>query len=176
MPRSSEQYSRESQLWEDAVPSEDTRERSIRQLRRGYMLGRISADTFERRVQCAMSTENTGEMAALLQGLPGGSFARAGKAIMDVLHSLTAPHHAPSLVSLSAKEKLCIGRSSGCDIHLTDTSVSRLHAELVLLDGRWNLRDTGSLNGTWVNGRRLRGQLEIRRGDILTFGEVSARF
>ena len=36
-----------------------------------------------------------------------------------------------------------------------DDTVSRRHAELRLHDGRWMLRDLGSSNGTWVNGRRV---------------------
>ncbi|HST26081.1 MAG TPA: FHA domain-containing protein [Gaiellaceae bacterium] len=49
-----------------------------------------------------------------------------------------------------------IGRSPSCDIVLDDPLVSRHHAELrELTDGRRQLVDLGSYNGTFVNGRRV---------------------
>jgi ABC-type multidrug transport system ATPase subunit/pSer/pThr/pTyr-binding forkhead associated (FHA) protein len=49
-----------------------------------------------------------------------------------------------------------IGRSPSCDVVLDDPLVSRKHAELRGLEGgRWQLRDLGSYNGTFVNGRRV---------------------
>jgi ABC-type multidrug transport system ATPase subunit/pSer/pThr/pTyr-binding forkhead associated (FHA) protein len=49
-----------------------------------------------------------------------------------------------------------IGRSPSCDIVLDDPLVSRHHAELrELPDGRRQLVDVGSYNGTFVNGRRV---------------------
>jgi pSer/pThr/pTyr-binding forkhead associated (FHA) protein len=70
---------------------------------------------------------------------------------------------------------IVLGRSPDCEIVLSDGSVSRLHAELLRIDDRRHLRDVGSTNGTWVNGRRLQGQLEIAPGDVLTFGNLTAR-
>ena len=158
------------------MPSEDTRERSIRRLRRGYVLGRLSTDTFERRVGCAIETPDTGELERLVEDLPGGRTARAGSALLDALLGAGRRNRPPRLAALSAKRTLRIGRAPDCDIVLTDDTVSRVHAELLMLDGRWNLRDTNSTNGTWVNGRRLRGQLEIEPGDVVMFGDVAARF
>lgn len=161
----------------NAVPSDETRERSITGLRRGYVLGRLSTDTFERRVECAVSSQDTAEVRALVDGLPGGPISRAGSGLLDAIRRLWAqPESPPSLFALSAKTRVRVGRSPDCDVVLDDLSVSRIHAELEVVDGRWNLRDTGSTNGTWLNGRRLRGQVELRRGDVLTFGEVTARF
>jgi len=46
-----------------------------------------------------------------------------------------------------------IGRGSENDIVVDDTSISRVHAELVMLpDGRFSVRDLGSSNGTMVQG------------------------
>lgn len=45
---------------------------------------------------------------------------------------------------------LSIGRRRDADIRLTDTSVSRVHAEVTMSgDGRYFLVDCGSLRGTW---------------------------
>ena len=59
-------------------------------------------------------------------------------------------------------ERVTIGRSPDCDIFLDDITVSRLHAVVVEReDGVW-LQDQQSLNGTFVNRKRVE---EARLGD-----------
>ena len=48
-----------------------------------------------------------------------------------------------------------IGRSPDCHVFLDDVTVSRRHAEIVHQDGRHEIRDLGSLNGTFVNRHRI---------------------
>lgn len=48
-----------------------------------------------------------------------------------------------------------IGRSPECDIFLDDVTVSRRHAEIVVEGDRVQIRDLGSLNGTFVNRHRI---------------------
>jgi FHA domain len=48
-----------------------------------------------------------------------------------------------------------IGRSPECDIFLDDVTVSRRHAELERDGDTFTIRDLGSLNGTYVNRRRI---------------------
>src|SRR3954470_9037565 len=52
-------------------------------------------------------------------------------------------------------ERMTIGRSPDADVFLDDVTVSRDHAVLVLRSGDWFLDDSGSLNGTYVNRRRI---------------------
>jgi pSer/pThr/pTyr-binding forkhead associated (FHA) protein len=66
---------------------------------------------------------------------------------------------------------LRIGRSSGCDVVLTDDAVSRRHAEIALRGGLCVVRDLGSCNGTYVNGRPVT-RARLRRGDELQVGET----
>lgn len=70
-----------------------------------------------------------------------------------------------------------IGRAPDNDIVLDQFDVSRHHAEIrVLADGRRILKDLGSLAGTYVNDRPLRGaEVEIGRDDRIEIGgmEVS---
>jgi hypothetical protein len=48
-----------------------------------------------------------------------------------------------------------VGRSPECDIFLDDVTVSRRHAEIVREGDEFTIRDLGSLNGTYVNRKRI---------------------
>ncbi len=48
-----------------------------------------------------------------------------------------------------------IGRSPECDIFLDDVTVSRRHAVITESGGRFAIEDQGSLNGTFLNRRRI---------------------
>lgn len=52
-------------------------------------------------------------------------------------------------------ERTLIGRSPECDIFLDDVTVSRRHAELVRDGETFTITDLGSLNGTFVNRKRI---------------------
>src|SRR3712207_3660065 len=54
-----------------------------------------------------------------------------------------------------SEERTLIGRSPECDIFLDDVTVSRKHAELVREGDAFTITDLGSLNGTFVNRRRI---------------------
>jgi Protein of unknown function (DUF3662)/FHA domain len=62
-----------------------------------------------------------------------------------------------------------LGRLPDNDIVLNDKRVSRHHAEVVQRDGRWMVRDTGSTNGTAVNGKVLKEAM-LRGGDVISLG------
>jgi pSer/pThr/pTyr-binding forkhead associated (FHA) protein len=74
--------------------------------------------------------------------------------------------------ALPAGEPQLIGRSSEA-LPLTDTTVSRRHAELTPDDERWYLRDLESSNGTFVNGERVTGKrVELSPGDQIRCGST----
>jgi pSer/pThr/pTyr-binding forkhead associated (FHA) protein len=52
-------------------------------------------------------------------------------------------------------ERMVIGRSPEAEVFLDDVTVSRDHAVLVRRAGGWYLDDSGSLNGTYVNRKRI---------------------
>ena len=54
-----------------------------------------------------------------------------------------------------AGDRTVIGRSPECEVFLDDVTVSRRHAELVREGSTFTIRDLGSLNGTFVNRRRI---------------------
>jgi len=68
-----------------------------------------------------------------------------------------------------------IGRSPECEIFLDDVTVSRNHAVLVEHDGKFSVEDEGSLNGTFVNRRRI-DNVELANGDELQIGKYRLTF
>ncbi|BDU70311.1 hypothetical protein GETHOR_24120 [Geothrix oryzae] len=63
-----------------------------------------------------------------------------------------------------------IGRAPQAQVALLDGEVSRLHARLALVEGRVELEDLDSTNGTLVNGERVRGITTLQAGDRLSIG------
>jgi len=70
--------------------------------------------------------------------------------------------------------KYVIGRRPDCEMPVPHGTVSRSHAELEILpDGRTCfLTDLGSHNGTLVNGVRVSGQVPVKLGDRILFGQT----
>ena len=68
-----------------------------------------------------------------------------------------------------------IGRSPDCAVFLDDVTVSRRHAEITSSGGRFSIRDLGSLNGTFVNRRRIEST-EIEDDDELQIGKYRLTF
>lgn len=63
-----------------------------------------------------------------------------------------------------------LGRSGEADVSIGDGTVSVNHARLTVVDGAVYLEDLGSRNGTFVNGRRVRGSTRLADGDYLRVG------
>ncbi len=72
---------------------------------------------------------------------------------------------------LPNNEPQLVGRSSEA-LPLSDTTVSRRHAELTPDDGKWYIRDLGSQNGTWINGVRISERMPLRPGDQIRTGST----
>jgi hypothetical protein len=68
-----------------------------------------------------------------------------------------------------------IGRSPDCGIFLDDVTVSRKHAVLVARDGGFFIEDQGSLNGTFVNRKRVEAA-QLEDGDEVQIGKYRMTF
>lgn len=67
--------------------------------------------------------------------------------------------------------ELVVGRDAECDLVVDDERASRVHARLrVNADGTVLVEDTGSTNGTYVNGVRVSGLMSVRVGDEIRIG------
>ncbi|MEW1821034.1 DUF3662 and FHA domain-containing protein [Arthrobacter sp. NPDC080031] len=75
--------------------------------------------------------------------------------------------NAPSIV---------LGRSSEADILVEDTGVSRKHLEIQTADGVIRAVDLGSTNGSYVNGHRVDGSVELTDGSTITMGRTKIIF
>lgn len=71
-----------------------------------------------------------------------------------------------------SQNEITIGRDIGNTIVINDAEISRKHARLFAQAGGYVLEDTGSTNGTFVNGQRLMGPHLLRPGEVIFFGET----
>ena len=74
--------------------------------------------------------------------------------------------------------RMNVGRGSDSDIFLNHPSVSKVHAAIVMnREGTLLVADTGSTNGTYINGRRIAygESRQIEEGDVVGFGDVELR-
>lgn len=82
------------------------------------------------------------------------------------------------VLRLESSSVIRIGRAIDAEVVLTAGSVSRQHAELRPVDGRWVLVDVGSQFGTYVNGVRvtehtIRGRTVVRCGPVTAGSELT---
>ena len=72
-------------------------------------------------------------------------------------------------------DRVTIGRSPEAGVFLDDVTVSRDHAVLVHRQGGWYLDDSGSLNGTYVNRKRIDSH-RLEDGDELQVGKYKLTY
>ncbi|MCX5371666.1 FHA domain-containing protein [Streptomyces sp. NBC_00015] len=165
--------------------SDAERDRALKVLRDGVAMGRLSHDTFIRRMELALVARRSDELAVLTADLPRESrlsrvvFGTVG-AVSGFSVRLRRAWQAERLPKLllphpGTESALRIGRDPTSGLRLTHESVSRVHAELSRQSGMWVLRDLGSTNGTTVNGRRVIGAAVVREGDQVAFGRMAFR-
>jgi len=68
-----------------------------------------------------------------------------------------------------AKGEITVGRAIDCDLIVNEPSVSSKHFSIINKKGKLIVRDEGSINGTFVNGKQVVGEEEIFPGDKITF-------
>jgi len=71
-----------------------------------------------------------------------------------------------------AGPKFLVGRAEDCALRPRSELISRHHCVLLIEEGLVTVRDFGSKNGTLVNDKRVRGEIELKNGDKLTIGPL----
>ncbi|MFC0532555.1 FHA domain-containing protein [Phytohabitans kaempferiae] len=158
---------------EQARVSHRDRLRAVKALRESAREGRLSDLTFMSRLRVVVDARRRRDLQSAVSDLPpAGLWARAEAAFQAWWERTFArPGGIPLDLRLPpAPGRYVIGRDYGCDLRLTDDSVSRRHAMLTSVDGQWMVVDLGSTNGTRINGWRLQVQTPLRPGDVLDLG------
>ena len=138
----------------------------------GYSLAGEAVVTFEH-------DENLGSAECIIQPSKVSSVRTA---TTELVEAKPAEHQIHALVLDDGtrfelnNDKNIIGRQTTCDIVIADHNVSRVHAEIRVVHGAWQIDDRGSTNGTRVNGTVIVEPTPLAAGDVIAFGAVNIRF
>jgi hypothetical protein len=69
-----------------------------------------------------------------------------------------------------------VGRHPDADIFLDDVTVSRRHAEFLRSGKSFQVKDLGSMNGTYFDGNRIDGVASLSDGSIVQVGKFRLTF
>ncbi|WP_242910379.1 DUF1707 and FHA domain-containing protein [Actinomadura terrae] len=162
--------------------SDMERDRVLRVLGERVAEGRMSHETFERRVDQVLRARSQAELADIVHDLPPpgrvlGRLTGIISSVSQVTARIEAAWRAPRLPRFTLPPgdlaRIVVGRAPGCQFILTDLTVSRFHAEIYRAEEGWMISDLGSMNGTRVNGWRLTGPARVRPGDEVGFGNAA---
>ncbi|MES2823680.1 MAG: FHA domain-containing protein [Pseudomonadota bacterium] len=103
--------------------------------------------------------------------LPEAANATQLRAVVSSGWALKANHTALANRVFPLKDVTVIGRANECDISLTASHLSRRHAQLQIVDGALFVKDLGSANGTFLNGKQIM-EARVKRGDELRFDSL----
>jgi hypothetical protein len=133
--------------------------------------------------------QRCGAFLAQSEGSPGATTAsyKVGESDeMEAVEMSELPGRGPTLVIRSGggragesfaleRDRLTVGRRPESDLFLDDVTVSRDHAILVRRGTDYYLDDCGSLNGTYVNRRRIESH-HLVDGDELQVGKYKLAY
>jgi diguanylate cyclase (GGDEF)-like protein len=119
------------------------------------------------------SERTVSESLAALELSPRG---KGGDAELIVL-----AHPDPKMIGsrfrVPRRPRVAVGRAESADLHLAGSpALSRHHATFHFADDAAMIEDAGSRNGTFVNGRRIEGKVELASGDRIQLGGVHCKF
>lgn len=98
------------------------------------------------------------------------AFQQSGGPSVDIVEVCKAPGN-------PYPDRISVGRARNCDVVLRDASVSKLHGHFRTSVGKLELIDSGSHNGTRVNGHAIAPNTPtvVLIGDTIVFGRISAK-
>lgn len=101
---------------------------------------------------------------------PRPSASREEAKGINRLKTLQPPEQAGEIYEL--EDEITIGRAVGCKVNIDDTYVSQLHARVFRRNGQVLIEDLGSTNGTFRNGKKVTGPVQLRKGDKVQVGRT----
>jgi hypothetical protein len=161
--------------------SDADRERIVQLLRDCVVDGRLTHESFVRRLDLALHARDQFTLGALVSDLPRRASLGAVAVLRTKLDAVAqqlslgpkTPRLRPLMLPPSRQRMFTIGRDPACDLVLGDRTVSRTHAVLRAFGDQWFLNDLGSTNGTRLNGYRIREATAVHPGDRVAFGRPS---
>ena len=175
--------------------SDAERDEAARELGDRFAEGRLSQQTFLRRMDEVFGAKDRRQLDGLFTDLPRQPGPRSLRAIRDTVRASlrdgarkVRPPASPPVPAPAAEParalflppagpgiptSFSIGRDGACDLLIEHTTVSRWHARLDRVEGGWLLADAGSTNGTRVNGWRVRQPMPVHAGDRVMFGSAT---
>lgn len=93
----------------------------------------------------------------------------------EAVLAVTAGHRSGTRYGIRG-ETVTVGRHPKSDVFLDDITVSRRHVELARSLTGYDIKDVGSLNGTYVNGVRIDGSEPLTNGDEVQVGKFKMLF
>jgi pSer/pThr/pTyr-binding forkhead associated (FHA) protein/predicted negative regulator of RcsB-dependent stress response len=78
--------------------------------------------------------------------------------------------------TVAYQKEITLGRASTNSIMLEDNSVSRSHSVLQASGNEFTIRDIGSRNGTFLNGKKIQEEVPLHHKDIIKIGIYTLRF
>ena len=128
------------------------------------------------------SDEDVGELAVALPGTEAEAKESQEKDSIEVhttaAFTLDGEPVVKNLHFISGR-RISIGRTKENDLAIGEASISKYHASIVLEAGpRYFIADTGSTNGTFINGERMSygRSVRLRSSDVVRFGNVEVNF
>jgi FHA domain len=115
--------------------------------------------------------------AKLGVSIPGGAPPMPDIQVIARITTSSGTREVPLIFKPGGK-RLNVGRAADNELTVNDASVSKIHAALLMTaEGTLLVADTGSTNGTYLNGRRIAyGESRlIEDGDVVGFGDVEVR-
>jgi sigma-B regulation protein RsbU (phosphoserine phosphatase) len=86
------------------------------------------------------------------------------------------PKKGEEIVIPLKREKISVGRSADNNIPILDPFCSGHHAVIVPKDEGYVVRDNGSKNGTFLNGKKVVAEIELKKGDEILIGSTRIIF
>jgi len=91
------------------------------------------------------------------------------------LEVIAALGHEPGTV-LDVRDGATLGRGDHADIRVDDPFASSAHARIFARGDFMHVEDMGSTNGTYLNGRQLRGAERLKVADVIRIGDTEYRY